>query len=250
MAITLPFVDPPKSSPGSPGLSFLRCGRDPRFLVRAKLVTVQPGARHKDPRIAVTTGLDAAEVRVGIAPDELCDTTLVCGFLGCDLRPFNPLIATLPRLMHLRAQGGQDWIGQFMLQAVAESKTKRPGGEAMLERMSEMMFIDAVRRYVESLPQDSRGWLAGLRDRFVGQSRVVAANPEGLQQPDMRQQLGIVQREAQEHPRVEPIDRERLRVPRVGGERGGDRDEPEQDEAQPLQYTFHVGAGGALLSEA
>ena len=42
----------------------------------------------------------------------------------------------------------------------------------MLERMSEMMFIDAVRRYVEMLPEASRGWLAGLRDRFVG--RVLA----------------------------------------------------------------------------
>ena len=40
----------------------------------------------------------------------------------------------------------------------------------MLERMSEMMFVDAVRRYVEMLPEDSRGWLAGLRDRFVGRA--------------------------------------------------------------------------------
>jgi transcriptional regulator GlxA family with amidase domain len=40
----------------------------------------------------------------------------------------------------------------------------------MLERMSEMMFIDAVRRYVDVLPEDSRGWLAGLRDRFVGRA--------------------------------------------------------------------------------
>jgi AraC-like DNA-binding protein len=40
----------------------------------------------------------------------------------------------------------------------------------MLERMSEMMFVDAVRRYVDTLPQDSRGWLAGLRDRFVGRA--------------------------------------------------------------------------------
>jgi len=36
--------------------------------------------------------------------------------------------------------------------------------------MSEMMFIDAVRRYIEALPEASRGWLAGLRDRFVGRA--------------------------------------------------------------------------------
>jgi AraC-like DNA-binding protein len=98
------------------------------------------------------------------------EATLVCGFLGCDVRPFNPLIATLPRLLHLRAAENHGWTSEFMRQAVAESQNKRPGGEAMLERMSEMMFVDAVRRYVETLPEDSRGWLAGLRDRFVGRA--------------------------------------------------------------------------------
>jgi AraC-like DNA-binding protein len=114
--------------------------------------------------------LDAAEVPVGTASDQRGDTTIACGFLGCDLRPFNPLIATLPRLMHLGANEGQDWIAHFTRMAVGESKDKRPGGEAILERMSEVMFIDAVRRYVDSLPQNSRGWLAGLRDRFVGRA--------------------------------------------------------------------------------
>jgi AraC-like DNA-binding protein len=114
--------------------------------------------------------LGAAEVPLGMASDERSDATLVCGFLGCDLRPFNPLIATLPRVLHLKAKEGGDWIAEFMRAAAAESRDKRPGGEAILERMSEMMFIDAVRRYVESLPENSRGWLAGLRDRFVGRA--------------------------------------------------------------------------------
>jgi len=124
----------------------------------------------KQDQLPFTLYLDAAETRVEIPSDELCDATLVCGFLGCDLRPFNPLIETLPRLMHLRAEEGQDWVAQYMRQVVAESKHKRLGGEAMLERMSEMMFIDAVRRYIEALPETSRGWLAGLRDRFVGRA--------------------------------------------------------------------------------
>ena len=113
--------------------------------------------------------LDAYETKLGDA-DAPCDAQLVCGFLGCDLRPFNPLVATLPRLMHLRAAENQGWIGEFMRHAVAESRGKRPGGEAMLERMSEMMFVDAVRRYVDTLPEDSAGWLAGMRDRFVGRA--------------------------------------------------------------------------------
>jgi AraC-like DNA-binding protein len=97
-------------------------------------------------------------------------TTLVCGFLGCDLRPFNPLIATLPRLLHVPDNGDGAWVAQLMQQAVSASQKKRPGSDAVLERMSEMMFADAVRRYVEALPGESTGWLAGLRDRHVGRA--------------------------------------------------------------------------------
>jgi AraC-like DNA-binding protein len=39
--------------------------------------------------------------------------------------------------------------------------------------LSELMFVDVVRRYLETLPEDRSGWLAGLRDPFVG--RAVAA---------------------------------------------------------------------------
>ena len=100
------------------------------------------------------------------------DTAVVCGFLGCDRRPFNPLIEALPRLMYLRATEDDAWIASFTQHAVSESHAKRPGSDAMLARMSEMMFVDAVRRYAERLPEQSSGWLAGLRDRFVG--RVMA----------------------------------------------------------------------------
>lgn len=114
--------------------------------------------------------LDAREVHFGKAPGHPSATTLVCGFLGCDLRPFNPLIASLPRLMHLRFGSGQDWTLQCMRQAAAEASNLRPGSNAMLERLSEMLFIDVVRHYLRTLPEDSSGWLAGLRDRFVGQA--------------------------------------------------------------------------------
>ena len=102
------------------------------------------------------------------APDAV--TNVACGFLGCDLRPFNPLIAALPRLLHLPAGGDSAWISQVMRQAVGASQDKRPGADALLERISEMMFVDAMRRHAERLPEDSGGWLAGLRDRHVGRA--------------------------------------------------------------------------------
>ncbi|MEM5385546.1 AraC family transcriptional regulator [Paraburkholderia phymatum] len=128
------------------------------------------GLSERVDQLPFTLNLDAIEGNDDMPCDERYEIELVCGFLGCDLRPFNPLIDTLPRLLHLTSTGGQDWITHFMHQAVAESRSKRPGGEAMLERMSEMMFVDAVRRYIDLLPEESRGWPAGLRDRFVGRA--------------------------------------------------------------------------------
>lgn len=100
--------------------------------------------------------------------DDGSRTVVACGFLGCDLRPFNPLIATLPRLLHIPADGPDTWDVQAVRQAVQESRERRPGSAAVLERLSETMFVDAVRRYIDRLPEDATGWLAGLRDDCVG----------------------------------------------------------------------------------
>ena len=103
-------------------------------------------------------------------PDHGAQSTIACGFLSCDVRPFNPLIAALPRMLHLRAGDGGSWITRLLQQTIGESQAQRPGSEAMLARMSEMLFVDAVRRHVETLPPEGAGWLAGLRDRFVGRA--------------------------------------------------------------------------------
>ncbi|MEO8310945.1 MAG: AraC family transcriptional regulator [Caldimonas sp.] len=122
------------------------------------------------------------------SPESPTVTTLVCGFLGCDLRPFNPLIASLPRLMHVPAQSPHDWAMQCARQAAAEALQPRPGGAAMLERLSEMTFIDAVRRYLAAMPEESQGWLAGLRDRFVG--RAMACMHDAPAEPWTVDELG------------------------------------------------------------
>jgi AraC-like DNA-binding protein len=99
-------------------------------------------------------------------------TTMVCGFLGCDARPFNPLLASLPRVLRLAgaAAGADSWVAMFLRAAVEESNRRRPGGEAVLERMSEMMFVDLLRRHLETLPPEETGWLAGMRDPGVGRA--------------------------------------------------------------------------------
>jgi AraC-like DNA-binding protein len=102
-----------------------------------------------------------------LGPGSGRDTTFVCGFLGCDVRPYNPLLASLPRRMHVPGIAG-GWLSQFPRQAVAESRLGRAGSETMLTRMAELMFIEVVRRHLEQLSPQHTGWLAGLRDAVVG----------------------------------------------------------------------------------
>jgi AraC-like DNA-binding protein len=95
---------------------------------------------------------------------------LVCGFLGCDLRPFNPLLATLPRLLRVRraAGAGGDQLGHLIDFTVTEAREQRAGGECVRLRLSELIFVEVVRRYLATLPPEETGWLAGLRDPTVG----------------------------------------------------------------------------------
>ena len=99
-------------------------------------------------------------------------TSLCCGFLGCERRPFNPLLAALPRRMHLRGVSNA-WHGGFTRQVIEESRLGRAGADCVLTRLAELMFIEVLRRYLDEMPAGQTGWLAGIRDEIVG--RVLSA---------------------------------------------------------------------------
>jgi len=92
----------------------------------------------------------------------------VCGFLACDSRPYNPLLTALPRMIRVNDHASGP-LGAYFRAALAESKG-RMGAESMLGRISELMFVDVVRRHLESLPEDRTNWLSGLRDSYVGRA--------------------------------------------------------------------------------
>lgn len=95
-------------------------------------------------------------------------THLACGYFGCDARPFNPILESLPGMIHLCCEGAEgDLLRQSFAIALAESRTPRPGGEALLATLSELMLLNVVRRYIDRLQPEATGWLAGLRDRHV-----------------------------------------------------------------------------------
>jgi AraC-like DNA-binding protein len=98
-------------------------------------------------------------------------TQLICGFLGCDARPFNPLLAALPRVIHLRGSGESGTVIRYLIElAVAESGSPRAGSDCALARVSELLFVEAVRHHLATLPAEQVGWFAGLRDDQIGRA--------------------------------------------------------------------------------
>ncbi len=108
-------------------------------------------------------------VSISVGSGEGEPAHFVCGFLGCDARPYNPLLNALPRVIRISGYAGGE-LGTFVKFALAESRERRMGGECVLGRLSELMFVDVVRRYLETLPADRTDWLSGLRDPFVGRA--------------------------------------------------------------------------------
>lgn len=95
----------------------------------------------------------------------------LCGYLGCDARPFNPILDALPRLLHVRASTSEGNLTYELIRAALhESERRRAGGETILSKLSELMFLHALRQHIDVLPAESTGRLSGLRDRHVGRA--------------------------------------------------------------------------------
>jgi AraC-like DNA-binding protein len=98
-------------------------------------------------------------------------TRMVCGFLGCANIEGNPVISTLPPMLKLNVEqgGAAEWIRSTFQYAAEEVANGRPGSETVLAKLSELLFVETVRRYAEALPKQT-GWLAGLRDPYVARA--------------------------------------------------------------------------------
>jgi len=99
------------------------------------------------------------------------ETHIVCGYLGTDSVD-NPLMAALPPMLTLNVADtpGGAWIAQSFAYAAQQLATPEAGAATIIGKLSELMFVEAVRRYIEALPPQECGWLAGLRDPAVGRA--------------------------------------------------------------------------------
>jgi AraC-like DNA-binding protein len=98
-------------------------------------------------------------------------TQFICGFLGCDLRPCNPVLDALPAMVHLRAASrSTDRMRHLIEFALCELREPSSGGRGVLLRLAELMFVEVVRRHLETMSDAQSGWLAGLHDPLVART--------------------------------------------------------------------------------
>jgi AraC-like DNA-binding protein len=96
----------------------------------------------------------------------------VCGYMTCDPYVCRPILSGLPPVfkVNIRSDRSGHWLENSILHLVDEAASGRVGSEAMLAKLSEALFVDTLRRYVDGLPEQQTGWLAGTRDPVVGKS--------------------------------------------------------------------------------
>jgi len=102
-------------------------------------------------------------------------TRFVCGYMACDPHVSKVLLSGLPPL--LRVEIGNDasgkWLENSIRFSVDEAGESRAGAGAVRARLSEVLFVETLRRYVSMMPPETTGWLAGARDAEIGTALAV-----------------------------------------------------------------------------
>ncbi len=93
-------------------------------------------------------------------------TSLICGYFDFEAGGIHPLLSVLPPIIYLRGEGGRarSWLESSLDLIADEATAGRPGGEVLINRLTEVLFIQVIRAHLEERKEDEPNWLAGLRD--------------------------------------------------------------------------------------
>jgi len=163
------------------GGAWLRVERqDPVALAGGDLVVVPHGSGHTLTDSPTTKARPLAEM-AGRRPSEGgcvimrgggggAETQLVCGSFRFERRGAHPLVELLPPLIHLRPAEtpATEWLEATVRFLAWETREARPGTEAIVSRLTDVVFVQVLRAWIESLPEGRGGWMGALRDPRVG----------------------------------------------------------------------------------
>lgn len=99
-------------------------------------------------------------------------TRFICGYLALSRTVFRPIFEALPPVMviHVGEGPAASLLRELFRAGVRESAVERPGAASTLAKLADLLFVEALRRYMDGLPPGGKGWLAGVRDAQVGKA--------------------------------------------------------------------------------
>jgi len=166
-------------------------GQDPVALAGGDLVVVPHGTGHTLTDSLATKARPLVEMAGRRASEGGCfvmrgggegaETQLVCGSFRFERRDAHPLVELLPPLIHLRpAQTpAAEWLEATLRFLAWETREAKPGTETIVSRLTDVIFVQVLRAWIESLPPGRGGWMGALRDRHVGAAlALVHRSPE------------------------------------------------------------------------
>jgi AraC-like DNA-binding protein len=164
------------------GRFWLEAGEDePTLLQAGDLGLVPHGEGHvlrSEPGVAVPGVLDLEREEVSERYEILrhggggAPTMLICGAVRFDHPAARNLVEILPPLLHVEAASSPEleWMQSTLRLMAAEAKELRPGGEAIITRLGDILVVQAIRSWIETDPASKTGWLGALQDRQIGRA--------------------------------------------------------------------------------
>jgi AraC-like DNA-binding protein len=95
---------------------------------------------------------------------------ILCGYMQCDAMNFPSFKNMLPKFIHVKtAEAGKaDWLASTIAQLTDEVDRPRQGGSSVLERLTEVTFVEILRRHFTDAEAGASGWLAAIGDPALG----------------------------------------------------------------------------------
>ena len=99
-------------------------------------------------------------------------TRFVCGYMACDPSLSEVVLAGLPSMFVVNIAGDSagQWLANSIQFSVREAGAPGTGSEVVLAKLSEVLFVETLRRFIKELPDQQKGWLAGARDPVIGET--------------------------------------------------------------------------------
>lgn len=150
-------------------------GQEPVQVDKGDIIVLPHGTHHAISDAPNTESLPVSAYRERITGDPMSlvwegpgpEARVLCGFFNCQGRLFNPLMESLPPVLVIQRDGEQTpWLMATLERTFNETLESRRGGAALIERLTSLLFMEVVQRFIED--DTAVGWLAALSDPVIG----------------------------------------------------------------------------------